>query len=192
MCVRERWLFDIQWLRWTNYNNTDHLIIIYVVCFIHHTSYIHHASYIIHHTSYGTHTPTDLVRYLETTFTCMAFMPDMVREAVHFTSCNHIAKAILVHMCAVYVCVCMCMYVCVYACMCVCVMCVCVCVVCVCFCVCPQCKWYFFLSLSVCVYVFGIIMLSTLERALNSCKAVQSDWHLQFKQRFRMFREICT
>jgi len=89
-----------------------------------------------------THTYTDLVRYLETTFTCMAFMPDMVREAVHFTSCNHIAKAILVRLFVCGVCergLCVCMYVCV--CMCVCMhacVCVCMCVcVCVCFCVCP-------------------------------------------------------
>ena len=39
---------------------------------------------------------TDLIAYLETTFACMVFMPDAVREAVHFTSCKHIANSLVV------------------------------------------------------------------------------------------------
>lgn len=41
-------------------------------------------------------TCTDLVAYLETTFACMMFMADAVREAVHFTSCKHISSSLVV------------------------------------------------------------------------------------------------
>ncbi len=34
----------------------------------------------------------DLITYLETTLACLVFVPDAVREAVHFTSCKHIAS----------------------------------------------------------------------------------------------------
>lgn len=37
----------------------------------------------------------DLIAYLETTFFHMSFMPDAVREAVHFTSCKRIADTIM-------------------------------------------------------------------------------------------------
>lgn len=37
----------------------------------------------------------ELTRYLQTTFQALTYMPDAVREAVHFTSCKHVASGLL-------------------------------------------------------------------------------------------------
>src|SRR4051794_4172252 len=38
----------------------------------------------------------DLIVYLETTFASLVFLPDPIREAVHFTSCKHISVLLMV------------------------------------------------------------------------------------------------